>query len=149
MGRAGRYNNGRSVAGGRAAKGHKMMIGDIHGVLAKESLGVHPSEDEALAMMILLHTHHVWLKAPILEDRPGVADLAAITQRHAAEVIAAMWPDRSDRQRTDYGYWYYLFNTRTPYEVVEDIPQDWMVRVQRLREQLANSAAVKGLEPED
>jgi hypothetical protein len=43
-----------------------MTSGDIHAGLAKEALGLHPSEDDALALMILLHTHHIWLSKPVL-----------------------------------------------------------------------------------
>lgn len=126
-----------------------MISNEIHIVLAKKALGQHPSEDDALALMIILHTHRIRLREPILLDRPGVVDLAAITQRHAAEVISAIWPDRSDKRRTDRNYWYSMFNTRTPYELIEDVPQDWMICLQRVREHIAENPVVKGLEPED
>ena len=98
---------------------------------------------------ILLHTHHVWLSKPVLQDRPKVTDLAAITRRHAAEVVAAIWPDRSDKWRTDREYWYDMFIARTPYEVVEDVPEDWMVRLRLLRERLIHDPLIDRLEPED
>jgi len=126
-----------------------MKIEEVHKNLAKEALTGHPVEEDALALMVLLHTHRIRLKAPMLDDRPGVVELAAITQRHVAEVLGAAWPDRADAQRTDRAYWYYQFNAKTPYEVVEDIPPDWMVRVQRLREVVASNPAVSSLEPED
>jgi hypothetical protein len=118
-------------------------------MLAKNAMGQHPSEDDALALMIILHTHQIRLREPILQDRPGVVDLAAITQRHAAEVMATIWPDRSDKLRTYPDYWYSTFNTRTPYEVVEDVLLDWMIRLQRVREHFAENPLVQGLEPED
>jgi len=96
-----------------------------------------------------LHTHHVWLSKPVLQDRPKVTDLAAITRRHAAEVVAAIWPDRSDKWRTDREYWYDMFIARTPYEVVEDVPEDWMVRLRLLRERLIHDPLIDRLEPED
>jgi len=99
--------------------------------------------------MILLHTHHIRLSKPALQDRPTVMDLAAITQRHAAEVVAATWPDRSDQQRTDHRYWLDRFIARTPYEVIEDVPEDWMVRLRLLQERLVQNPLVDRLEPED
>jgi hypothetical protein len=126
-----------------------MKMEDVHVSLATEILSRPPNEEDALALMVLLHTHHIRLKSAILEDRPGVMELAAITQRHAAEVLAATWPDRADAQRTNHAYWYHQFNARTPYEVVEDIPPDWMARVHRLRELLAGNPVVNTLEPED
>jgi hypothetical protein len=126
-----------------------MKMEEVHISLAKEALADHTGEEDALALMVLLHTHRIRLRAPMLDDRPDVVELAAITQRHVAEVLAAAWPDRADAQRTNRTYWYYEFNAKTPYEVIEDIPPDWMVRVQRLREVVAGNPVVSSLEPED
>jgi hypothetical protein len=54
-----------------------MTINDFHATLAKDVLGSQPSDDDALTLMILLHTHHIWLPRPVFSDRPGVADVAA------------------------------------------------------------------------
>jgi len=126
-----------------------MTSEDIHAGLAKEALGQHPSESDALALMILLHTHHIWLSKPVLLDRPKVTELAAITQRHAAEVVAAIWPDRSDKRRTDRRYWLDMFVARTPYEVIEDVPEDWMVHLRLVRERLSHNPLIDRVEPED
>src|SRR5262245_50814793 len=121
---------------------------EIHVNLAREALQRFTDEDDALALMVLLHTHQIRLKEPILDDRPGITLLSAITQRHAAEVVAATWPDRTNTERTSREYWYYQFNSRTPYEVVDDISSDWMTRVQLLRAYLASVSIVKAVEPE-
>ncbi len=83
--------------------------------------------------MVLLHTHRIALHDLALRDRLGVTELEPIAQRHAAEVIAAVSPDRADRRRSGPSHWYVLFDTRTPYEVVEDVPADWARRVEGLR----------------
>jgi len=126
-----------------------VTIYDVHLELAKDLLGPHPSDEDALAVMIVFHTYKIHLKGAILEDRKGVAELAAITQRHAAEAIARAWPDRSDGQRVFYNYWYFQYNARTPYEVIEDIPPAWMVRVEQVREKCVGNPRVFALEPED
>ena len=129
--------------------GENQQINDVYIRWARELLGERPNEEDGLALMVLLHTHRVRLSEPILDDRPGVTELAAITQRHAAEILADSWPNRGDAQRSNRGYWYYQFNARTPYEVIEDIPQDWTLHIQRLREALARSPMVSSLDPED
>jgi hypothetical protein len=121
----------------------------IHIVIAKEELGDNPSETDALALMLLLHTHHIWLREPVLTDRPRVVDLTAITRSHAAEVVAAAWSNRRDTRRTDYKYWLDLSIAHTPYEVIEDIPQDWMVHLRLLRERLTRNPLITRVEPED
>jgi hypothetical protein len=126
-----------------------MKIEDVHARLAIEILHSHVNEDDALALMILFHTHRIRLNAPVLDDRPGITEIAAITQRHAAEVMAAAWPDRDDSHRTDRLYWYYQFNSQTPYEVVDDVPRDWMIRVQRMRDNLSNVPMIRAIEPDD
>lgn len=109
---------------------------------------LEPTDEDALALMILLHTHRVALRDVQLQGRPGVTELEAIAQRHAGEVIAAAWPDRADQRRADPLHWYLLFNARTPYEVVEDVPSDWAGRVEAMRGRLSGHPAVRGLEPE-
>ena len=127
----------------------RISINDLHLRLARGVLGAPLNEDDALALMVLLHTHRVQLREPILVDRPAVIELAAITQRDAAEVVAGCWPDRADKDRTKHHYWYRLFNNRTPFEIVEDIPSEWIGRVTRLRDELAKSPMVDSLVPDD
>jgi len=68
--------------------------------------------------------------------------LPADTQRQAATTIAALWPDRTDSERCDYSYWYWQFNTSTPYEVLSEVPRDQLERVLRLRDILAKDPRV-------
>ena len=126
-----------------------MTIEELHCALVRETLGGQPLEDDGLALMLVLHTHHVALRTAALDDRPNVTELEPITQRHAAEVVAAAWPDQADRQRVDPAHWYVLFNTRTPYEVVEDLPPEWAQPVEKMRKRLAAHPAIRSVEPDD
>lgn len=118
-------------------------------VLAKDLLGAQPGDDDLLTLMLLLHTHHIWLPRPLLTDRPGVAEVAALTQHHAAQVAAAAWPDRTDARKSDCEYWEEEFCTRTLYELTADRPEPWLERVERLRSVALAHPLVERMEPED
>jgi hypothetical protein len=122
---------------------------NVHAVLAQESLHGKLTEDDALVLMTLFHMHHVECVDAILEDRPSVTGLDAITQRHAARVVASVWPDRNDVLRTDYRHWYYEFNTRIRCATVDDLPPEWAARVNRLLECLRKHPLIKGITRED
>ena len=129
-----------------------MTIDDLHSRLAGPFLGQSPNEQDAMALMILFHTHRFRLSAPLdplRADRPGVSEVNAITQRDAAAAIAAAWPDRADKDRCDYRFWYWRYNTVTPYETVEEIPPDWLERVQKLKETLLANSSLAEAVPED
>jgi hypothetical protein len=126
-----------------------MTVNDLYLSIAKAVLGERPTEEDALALMVLLHTHRLRLGDAALTDRPDVSVFEPITQRHAAEVMAAAWPDRADRERTAREHWYHSFSTQSPFEVIDDISPQWMTRVERVLAQVGNSGLVTGLEPED
>lgn len=126
-----------------------VTIENVFTMLASHALGQDPTDEDALALMVLLHTHSVSLREPVVEDRPNVVAFAALTQRHVASVLASAWPNRTDGQRTVYGYWYYLFNSRTPFEVVEDVPEEWLPRLQTVRQRIESHPVVRSVRPED
>jgi hypothetical protein len=104
------------------------------------------TEEDALLWMILLHTHHIHLRASSaangsnLEDRAEI--LGPLTHRGAAEVIAGLWPDRAD-ERGKYTFWYQQYNTRTPYEDLSQVPQEMMPRLFELRNLVAQDPRVR------
>ena len=127
-----------------------------HEKLLREALGAELqklSEDQALAWMILFHTHEIRLKPGVhLEDVDARLEpivLHADTQRGVAETIAAVWPDRSGADRTSYAWWYWTYNTKTPFELPDDVPQEWRERVERVRNTLRGHPFVSEVAPED
>ncbi len=104
------------------------------------------TEDEALLWMVLLHTHAVHLRPGVVADEPVI--LHPETQRGAAQVIADLWPNRED-ERAGYIFWYSLYNTRTPFEVLEAVPRDLMPQLVRLRNTLAQDPRVAAVVEED
>ena len=112
------------------------------------------SESDSLLYMVrLLHTHSIRLRPAVklddvvIEDETNGIVLPAITQRHAAEVIASLWPEEKDRG--NYAYWYWRYNQLTPYGVVDDIPAVLHNRLDALRQLLLCDPRVEGIARED
>jgi hypothetical protein len=45
-----------------------MTIDAIHKLLARDALGEHPNDEDALGLMVLLPMHRICLREPILTD---------------------------------------------------------------------------------
>jgi Icc-related predicted phosphoesterase len=118
------------------------LLGDV---LGKAGL----TEDDAMNIMTLVHTHRLQLEHDVLNDRPGVTRIAPFTQRGSAAVVAALWRKRDDPKRTSYLYWYNAFNRTTPYEDVEDVPPARRERVEQFRALLLGHPWVRDVVPED
>jgi hypothetical protein len=127
---------------------------NVHEELLSNVLQRPLAEYDALLWMVLLHTHAIHLRSGVLSDgwtagRNGEnVVLPAITQRHAASVIAALWQRRDD-ERAKYVYWYRQFNTRTPYEVLDDVPEEMKADLVKLRALLAADPRVAAVVEED
>lgn len=113
------------------------------------AVGAKRTERELLCLMILFHTHKLEFRRPVLPERPGVLSLAALTQRSVAAIAADAWPKRNDTERTNYVYWYHLFNTSGPYEVWEDVPPDLRDTVLALRARLLEHPDIASVQIED
>lgn len=116
----------------------------FHEHVARKSFPELRDELDALALMILLHTHEIVLKTPLDNAGTLIRTFSPITQRHAAEVVAAVWKDRSDAVRD----WYWEFNTRTPFEVIEDVPAEWAGRIEAARRALESHPLIHQVNPE-
>jgi hypothetical protein len=112
---------------------------NAHATLLRDLLGERIAEDDALLWMVLLHTHEIHMRPDALAEawpNGQVAVLPAETQRGVASIIASLWPDRDD-PRAQYVYWYILFNTRTPYETLDAVPDELKRHLLQLRDSLA------------
>ncbi len=124
----------------------------IHQDLLKSCLGDRLSESDALLWMVLLHTHTIQVRADAIAGANGIPpSIAALTQRGAAEVVARVWSEMKpdEVERANYVYWYRLFNTQTPYEVIEDVPEALLPRLVELRDTLMRDSRVAGVAAED
>lgn len=122
---------------------------NVHELLGRFLVKDCGSENEFLAMMLLLHTHKIQFSRPVLDDRPAVYEISAITRRHASETAASVWHDRSDVEKNDPAFWFSLFKENTPFEIVEDIPEHWMAEVQKMRMKLLGHPDVVAVKQED
>jgi hypothetical protein len=133
-----------------------------HVDLVREALGGRLTEEDALLWMVLLHTHQIHIRANFVDEawrrheRNRIVTLSAHTQRGVAAVIAELWREIRQKRtrppeepRTRYEHWYWEFNTRVPYEVVESIPAELLPRLQELRNQLAHDPRVVDIVPDD
>lgn len=105
-----------------------------------------PTEDDLLCLMILFHTHRLTFMRPLLPSRPNVKQFAALTQHHAAEIVAAAFPQHTPSEL------YWMFNTAPGhgrFEVMDDVPPDIAGRVIALRLKLLTHPDVIFVYPED
>jgi hypothetical protein len=111
-------------------------------------------EEDALLWMVLLHTHALHLHPGVLsshnhgEKPEEILVLPAQTRRVAASDIAALWPDRTD-ERANYLYWYHQYSTQTPYEALDEVPEDQRTRLLQLRRLLASDPRVVAINEEE
>ena len=96
------------------------------------------TDREALIFMTLLHTHQIEVKSGVVIDETGnvVSVLHAVTQREAAKVIAELWRDRSDSDRTNYTYWYRRFNEEISAETTDVLTSADREILMRLKDML-------------
>jgi hypothetical protein len=114
----------------------------VHAEIA-EGVIDEATDEEGLTLMLLLHTHRLTLTGAVLTDRPGVVELAPLTQRHSADVVAQVWPS-SDRERASASHWYSKFQ-QPVFEIVDELPSAWVRRVDNMRARLAAHPLVASL----
>jgi hypothetical protein len=118
-----------------------IAIDKAHRELLRDVIGEQLTEEDALLWLVLIHTHEIHLRVPMLGDAPGVTTLAPATQRHAASVIATLWPDRASQQAA-YTFWYREYQLKTPYEDISEVPPHQLARLVQLREALLQDPRV-------
>jgi hypothetical protein len=105
-----------------------------------------PTENDLLCLMILFHTHRLTFMRPSLPSRPNVKQFAAFTQRHAAEIVAAAFPQHTPSEL------YWMINTAPGhgrFEVMDDVPTEIAIRVLELRSKLLTHPDLIFCYPED
>jgi hypothetical protein len=91
-----------------------ISINRLHEQLVKDTIRSRLSDGDAMLLFFLLHTYEIELLPDVLGDNCDGAIVAAVTQRHAAEIIAVLYRDRAkkrDDHRASYEHWYWKWNT--------------------------------------
>jgi hypothetical protein len=132
-----------------------------HSELLQSATGGRLTEQDALLWMVLLHTHQIHIVPEAVEvrwskhEQRGMVVLAPHTQRGVACAIASIWAklkqkrNKSQDERCHYIYWYWQYNTRVPYEISEDIPEQLRPRLEELRAMLTQDPRVLAVIPEE
>ena len=81
---------------------------------------------------------------PIASEFPDPTLLPPTTQRLAADIVASLWPDREDIERTNYVYWYreYILKHGDGAAVCDRVA----LEIETLRKKLLLNPAVKSVE---
>jgi hypothetical protein len=123
-------------------------IYDLHGRLLRDTFGRPLNDQDAFLVFVLFHGHRIVLTAPILTDRPGVQEVAAITQRHVSEALASLWGAKEDQSKPS--YWYHRWNgVWGSNEHAYCLTPAGRERLEQLRAELERHPFVSRLEPED
>ena len=107
--------------------------------LAKSALSEESSDQDVLAVMVVLHTHCFRPKEKVtIDDAGGAEVLAAITRRHASEVAARIMGEMGGNGESE--YWYLAYDQHSPFEVVQDISNKWIeltnATIERMKESI-------------
>lgn len=136
------------------AKAKQLTKENAHAELLRSVLPRPLTEEDALLWMVLLHTHVIHLRSGVLTihrengQTEEITVLPPHTQRGVASAIAALWPDRTD-ERANYVYWYFEYNTRTPYEALDVVPEEQRTRLLELRCLLASDPRIAAIVEDD
>jgi hypothetical protein len=138
-----------------------LRVKSAHKDLVASALDGPLVEEDALAWMVLLHTHVIRLRAEAVEAKwrgdqeAGTVILEPDTQRGVAAVVAKLWkqthpgaPRLPKADRANYVYWYWEFNTKVPYECWEDVPEELKPKLIELRDRLARNPHVVAVIPD-
>ena len=67
------------------------------------------TDQDGMLILAILHSCEIHLSSSVLKGHPDLTSIEPITTRHAARVIASLWRGSND-PRSDYFYWYRLWN---------------------------------------
>ena len=124
-------------------------IYDLHGRLLRDTFGSRLSDQDAFLIFVLFHTRRVILSDPVLTDRPGIREVAAITQNGVSDALASIWAGKDD-QRAVSNYWYFRWNDEwSGYHHAERLTAEETERLAFLQQQLEQHPFVGWFEIED
>jgi hypothetical protein len=124
-------------------------IYDLHGRLVRDTFGRRLRDEDAFLVFVLLHGYRIALSGPVLSDRPGVTEVAAVTQRGPSEALASAWAGTQDEQ-ADPHFWYGRWNGDWgSYGRAERLSSEEQERLGEQRAALERHPFVCRLEPED
>jgi hypothetical protein len=118
----------------------------IHKELVRDHVAHRANEEELLLWMTLIHTHRIYLAVP-LQDAPDVTVLEPATQRTAASVIAEVWSNRQDKEKTSYIYWYRKYQQECRYETMSAVPAEKVAKIDKLCQAMESDSRVRKLIP--
>ena len=127
-----------------------MTIETVHEEFIRANLLETLTPEDTLLWMVLVHTHEIRFREPLLEDRPGIMGVSAVTQRHAADIAAALWRHRKRQDLASSTHWYHEYLVHPAgCECIEDLPVVYLPRFCELRDQLLTDPRVAAVVPED
>lgn len=98
---------------------------------ARSLLSSESTDEEVLALMLVLHTHCFHLPETIeLQDAGKARVLAALTRHGAAEIVASAFP--KTKKQSQETFWFWEFNESTPFSGTFEMPQIWKDRVDKM-----------------
>jgi hypothetical protein len=100
-------------------------------------------ERHLLRWMHLVHTTQIELAEAEWSNAERHHTIPAATQREAASLIAALWHDRADLEKTNYMYWYREYAIR--YESGTEVPEDDREQIEILHQIMAADPSIKEL----
>lgn len=119
---------------------------NFHKNLIQSLFAKRPSDEEALCVMLILHSCSIRLTKLVQVDG-NVLGFAAITSRHAAEVIASLF---NAGKESSYTHWYFRWNEDwQAYSILESPPKNLAEPLARIRDMIEAHPWVDRLVPDD
>lgn len=122
---------------------------DAYRHIMQDAIREGMSDKDILMLMVVFHLYGILLRPEVsLEDvqpdgRLRSILLAPLTRTHLADLFASLWP--KDDRRGNKDFWFWLYDSTTPYEGLEDIPPDLRPRVEAARDKIARNELVADL----
>ena len=122
-----------------------MPADKFHTAFVSEVFRQRLNHEEVLCLMLLLHACRLRLSATARLAGGGTG-FEGITTRHAAEVVASLFPSGDE---ADPDYWYGLWNGEWEAYAILENPERLTNTLQRIRDAIESHPWVAALEDED